>query len=91
MARPELVDDGLWELMKTLLADRTPQQTGRPSQRPDRAFTAIVFVMVTGVLWLMVPRAYLVNPFFLSAREFPLYLECLGRSLRAPYRNLECI
>jgi hypothetical protein len=27
MARPELVDDGLWELVKLLLADRTPQRT----------------------------------------------------------------
>ena len=70
MARPELVDDGLWELVKPLLGDRTPQQTRRPSQRPDRAFTAIVFVLVTGVLWRMVPRACLVNPFFLFARSF---------------------
>jgi hypothetical protein len=30
MARPELVNDELWELMKTLLPDHTPQQTGRP-------------------------------------------------------------
>jgi len=53
MARPELVDDGLWELMKTLLADRTPQQTGRSDRT---AFTAIVLVLVTGVPWRMVPR-----------------------------------
>jgi hypothetical protein len=30
MARPELVDDGLWELMKTMLPDHTPQQTAHP-------------------------------------------------------------
>jgi hypothetical protein len=27
MARPELVDDGLWELVKPRLPDRTPQRT----------------------------------------------------------------
>jgi hypothetical protein len=27
MARLELVDGGLWELVKLLLADRTPQRT----------------------------------------------------------------
>jgi hypothetical protein len=27
MARPELVDNGLWELVKALLAARTPQRT----------------------------------------------------------------
>ena len=51
MARPELVDDGLWELMKTLLSDHTPQQTGRSDRT---AFTAIVLVLVTGALWRMV-------------------------------------
>jgi hypothetical protein len=35
MARSELVDGELWELVKPLLPDRTPQRTGRPtSQRP---------------------------------------------------------
>ena len=53
MARPELVDDGLWELMKTLLPDHTPQQTGRSDRT---AFTAIVLVLVTRVPWRMVPR-----------------------------------
>ena len=50
MARPELVDDGLWELVKPLLADRTPQRTGRSDRT---AFTAIVLVLVTGVPWRM--------------------------------------
>ena len=27
MTRPELVDDGLWELVKPPLADRTPRRT----------------------------------------------------------------
>ena len=56
MARPELVDDGLWELVKPLLGDRTPQQTGRPRVSDRTAFTAIVFVLVSGMPWRMVPR-----------------------------------
>ena len=56
MARSQLVDDGLWELVESLLPDRTPQQTGRPRVGDRTAFTAIVFVLVTGVPWRMVPR-----------------------------------
>jgi transposase len=56
MARSQLVDDGLWELVKPLLVARTPQQTGRPRVSDRTAFTAIVFVLVTGVPWRMVPR-----------------------------------
>jgi len=37
MARPEPVDDGLWELVRPLLADRTPQRTGRPRVSDRRA------------------------------------------------------
>jgi transposase len=48
MARPELVDDGLWELVKPLLPDRTPQRTGRPRASDRAVLTAIVFVLVTG-------------------------------------------
>ena len=54
MARPELVDDGLWELVKPPLPDHTPQQTGRPRASDRAALTAIVFVLVTGALWRMV-------------------------------------
>jgi hypothetical protein len=40
MARPELLDDGLWELVKPSLADRTPQRTeGAPelvTEQPSR-------------------------------------------------------
>jgi transposase len=46
MARSQLVDDGLWELVKPLLVARTPQQTGRPRVSDRTAFTAIVFVLV---------------------------------------------
>jgi transposase len=56
MARSKLVDDGLWELVKPLLPDHTPRRTGRPRVSDRRAFTAIVFVLVSGVPWRMVPR-----------------------------------
>ena len=55
MARSQLVDDGLWELVKPLLPDHTPQRTGRPRVSDRAAFTAIVFVLVTGVPWRLVP------------------------------------
>jgi transposase len=48
MARSELVDDGLWELVKSLLPDRSPKRTGRPRVSDRAAFTAIVFVVVSG-------------------------------------------
>ena len=54
MARSQLVDDGLWELVKPWLPDRTPQRTGRPRVSDRTAFTAIVFVLVSGVPWRMV-------------------------------------
>ncbi len=56
MARSQLVDDGLRELVEPLLPDRTPQRTGRPRVGDRTAFPAIVFVLVTGVPWRMVPR-----------------------------------
>ena len=56
MMRSQLVDDGLWELVKPLLPSRTPQRTGRPRVSDRTALTAIVFVLVSGVPWRMVPR-----------------------------------
>ena len=56
MARSQLVDDGLWESVKPLLPDRTSQRTGRPRVSDRAAFTAIVFVLVTGVPWRLVPQ-----------------------------------
>jgi transposase len=56
MARSELIDDELWELVKSLLPDRRPQRTGRPRVSDRAAFTAIVFVLRTGVPWRLVPR-----------------------------------
>ena len=48
MARSELVDDELWELVKSLMPDRTPRRTGRLRVSDRAAFTAIVFVLKTG-------------------------------------------
>ena len=56
MARSQLVNDGLWKLVKPLLPDRVPQQTGRPRVSDRAAFTAIVFVLVAGVPWRLVPQ-----------------------------------
>lgn len=42
-------------MLEPLLFERAPQCTGRP-RVSDRAFTAIVFVLLTGVPWRMVPR-----------------------------------
>jgi transposase len=49
MARSQLVDDGLWELVKPLLPDHIPQRIGRPRVSDRTALAAIVFVMRTGV------------------------------------------
>ena len=56
MAGSELVDDELWELVKLLLPHRGSQRTGRPRVSDRAAFTAIVFVLVTGAPWRLVPR-----------------------------------
>jgi transposase len=55
MARSDLVDDELWELVKPLLPDRAPQRTGHPRVSDRAAFTAIMFVLVTRVPWRLVP------------------------------------
>ena len=50
------VRDEVWEVVEPLLPEVEPQATGRP-RVPDRvAFNAIVFVLVTGVAWRLVPR-----------------------------------
>ena len=56
MTKSQLVDDELWKLVKPLLPDRTQQRTGRPRVSDRAALTAIMFVLVTGVPWRMVPR-----------------------------------
>ena len=50
------VRDEVWEVVEPLLPDLPPQTTGRP-RVPDRvAFNAIVFVLVTGIAWRLVPH-----------------------------------
>ena len=43
------IDDELWEMVQPLWPDRTPQRTGCPQVSNQAAFTAIVFVLMTGV------------------------------------------
>jgi transposase len=57
MAHALLVDDGFWgEVLERLLPARPPRRTGRPPVSDRAAFPAIVFVLVTGVSWRMVPK-----------------------------------
>ena len=56
MGHALLVDEGLWEVLEPLLPERAPQRTGRPRVSDRAAFTAIVFVLLTGVPWRMVPK-----------------------------------
>jgi transposase len=50
------VRDELWEAVEPLLPAVEVARTGRP-RVPDRvAFSAIVFVLVTGIAWRFVPR-----------------------------------
>jgi transposase len=51
-----LVDDAFWAVLEPLLPERPPPRTGRPRVSDRAAFTAIVFVLVTGVPWRMVPK-----------------------------------
>jgi transposase len=56
MADSLLVDDAFWAVLEPLLPERPPQRTGRPRVSDRAAFTAIVFVLLTGVPWRMVPK-----------------------------------
>ena len=56
MSHALLVDEGFWEVLEPLLPKRVPQRTGRPRVSDRAAFTAIAFVLVTGVPWRMVPK-----------------------------------
>ena len=51
-----LVDDAFWAVLEPLLPERRPRRIGRPRVSDRAAFTAIVFVLVTGVPWRMVPK-----------------------------------
>lgn len=50
------VDDGLWAVLEPLLPERLHQRIGRPRVDDRVAFTAILFVLVTGVPWRVLPR-----------------------------------
>ena len=56
MGHALLVDDAFWEVLERLLPQLPAQRTGRPRVSDRAAFTAIVFVLVTGVPWRMVPK-----------------------------------
>jgi transposase len=56
MGHARLVDEGFWEVLESFLPERRRQRTGRPRVSDRVAFTAIVFVLVTGMPWRMVPK-----------------------------------
>jgi transposase len=56
MADPLQVDDGFWAVLEPLLPERVSQRIGRPRVDDRIAFTAILFVLVTGVPWRVLPR-----------------------------------
>jgi transposase len=51
-----LVDDAFWAVLEPLLPNRPARRIGRPPVSDRAAFTAIVFVLLTGVPWRMVPK-----------------------------------
>src|SRR3954449_9818500 len=56
MAEPLYVDDGFWAVLEPMLPERVSQRIGRPRVDDRIAFTAILFVLVTGVPWRLLPR-----------------------------------
>jgi transposase len=56
MADPLLAGDGLWEVLHPLLPERSARRMGRPRVEDRDAFTAILFVLVTGLPWRLVPQ-----------------------------------
>jgi transposase len=50
------VDDGLWAVLEPLLPERVHQRIGRRRVDDRIAFTAILFVLVTGLPWRVLPR-----------------------------------
>jgi transposase len=62
MADPLPAGDGLWEVLERLLPERPAQRIGRPRVEDRIAFTAIVFVLVTGLSWRLVPQRSLHLP-----------------------------
>ena len=56
MAESLHVDDGLWAVLEPLLPAPVSMRIGRPRVDDRIAFTAILFVLVTGVPWRVLPR-----------------------------------
>ena len=55
MADPLLAGDGLWDVLDPLLPERPARRIGRPRVEDRVAFTAILFVLVTGLPSRLVP------------------------------------
>jgi transposase len=55
MANPLLAGEGLWDVLEPLLPERPARRIGRPRVEDRVAFTAILFVLVTGLPWRFVP------------------------------------
>ena len=55
MADSLLAGDGLWEVLEPLLPERPARRIGRPRVEDRVAFTAILFVLVSGLPWRFVP------------------------------------
>jgi transposase len=58
MARP-LVDDDLWNLIEPLLPPVKPRRFRYPGRKPlthRQALTGILFVLITGIPWEMLPQ-----------------------------------
>ena len=56
MADSLLLGDALWVVLAPLLPARPTRRIGRPRVDDRVAFTAIVFVLLTGIRWRLVPR-----------------------------------
>jgi transposase len=56
MAESLLVGDGLWGVLEPMLPERPARRIGRPRVEDRVAFTAILFVLLTGLPWRLVPE-----------------------------------
>jgi transposase len=53
----ELVSDGLWEIVESLLPDEPPKpEGGRPRIDDWAALIGIIFVLKSGIPWEMLPK-----------------------------------
>jgi transposase len=56
MADSLLVGDGLWDVLEPLSGERPARRIGRPRVDDRVVFTAILFVLMTGLPWRLLPR-----------------------------------